>query len=88
MVVLADGLDRHVAGVYVLLLRRHGELWLVARAAVLAGEGEQIIGCAADVMIRVGVVLTALLLLFSPSALQWLGAQEPASADNSGPDTR
>ena len=34
------------------------------------------------------VALTALLLLFSPSALQWLGAQEPASADNSGPDTR
>lgn len=34
------------------------------------------------------VALTALLLLFSPSALQWLGAQDPASADNSGPDTR
>jgi peptidoglycan/LPS O-acetylase OafA/YrhL len=34
------------------------------------------------------VALTALLLLFSPSALQWLGAQDPASADSSGPDTR
>ncbi|MGE2713237.1 hypothetical protein ACQI4L_04175 [Mycolicibacterium litorale] len=35
-----------------------------------------------------GVALTALLLLFSPSALQWLGAQDSASADSSGPDTR
>ncbi|BBY17168.1 hypothetical protein [Mycolicibacterium litorale] len=34
------------------------------------------------------VALTALLLLFSPSALQWLGAQDPASAESSGPDTR
>jgi hypothetical protein len=35
------------------------------------------------------VALATLALLFSPSALQWLSAQEsPASADNSGPDTR
>ena len=37
------------------------------------------------------VALVALALLFSPSALQWLGAQgsrDSASADNSGPDTR
>jgi hypothetical protein len=40
------------------------------------------------------VVLAVLILLFSPSALQWAGAQdspaaaEDASADNSGPDTR
>jgi hypothetical protein len=34
------------------------------------------------------VALVTLVLLFSPSALQWLGAQDPASADNSGPDTR
>ncbi|WP_197374123.1 hypothetical protein [Mycolicibacterium baixiangningiae] len=34
------------------------------------------------------VALSALLLLFSPSALEWLGAQDSASADNSGPDTR
>jgi peptidoglycan/LPS O-acetylase OafA/YrhL len=34
------------------------------------------------------IALTALLLLFSPSALQWLGAQDSASADNSAPDTR
>ena len=40
------------------------------------------------------VALITLVLLFSPSAVQWLGAQdyEPghddASADNSGPDTR
>jgi peptidoglycan/LPS O-acetylase OafA/YrhL len=33
------------------------------------------------------VALVTLVLLFSPSALQWL-AQDPASADNSGPDTR
>jgi hypothetical protein len=32
--------------------------------------------------------LITLALLFSPSALQWLGAQDSASADNSGPDTR
>jgi hypothetical protein len=40
--------------------------------------------------IPIGVVaLATLALLFSPSALQWLGAQDkPASADNSGPDTR
>jgi hypothetical protein len=35
------------------------------------------------------VALIALGLLFSPSALQWLAAQDsPASADNSGPETR
>jgi hypothetical protein len=34
------------------------------------------------------VALVTLGLLFSPSALQWLGAQDSASADNSGPDTR
>jgi hypothetical protein len=39
--------------------------------------------------VPVGVVaLITLGLLFSPSALQWLGAQDSASADNSGPDTR
>lgn len=36
------------------------------------------------------IAVATLLLLFSPSALQWLGAQDSASAnaDNSGPDTR
>jgi hypothetical protein len=37
------------------------------------------------------VAVAALVLLFSPSALQWASAtaaQDPASADNSGPDTR
>jgi hypothetical protein len=39
--------------------------------------------------IPVGVVALATLgLLFTPSTLQWLGAQDPASADNSEPDTR
>lgn len=39
--------------------------------------------------IPVGLVALATLgLLFSPSTLQWLGAQDSASADNSGPDTR
>jgi hypothetical protein len=40
--------------------------------------------------IPVGVVaLATLALLFAPSTLQWLGTQDsPASADNSGPDTR
>ncbi|WP_299556668.1 hypothetical protein [uncultured Mycolicibacterium sp.] len=33
------------------------------------------------------VALAALVLLFSPSALEWLG-QDSASADNAGPDTR
>ncbi len=33
------------------------------------------------------VALVTIGLLFSPSALQWL-AQDPARADNSGPDTR
>ena len=34
------------------------------------------------------VALVTLVLLFSPSAVQWLGAHDSASADNSGPDTR
>jgi hypothetical protein len=34
------------------------------------------------------VAFITLGLLFSPSTLQWLGAQDSASADNSGPDTR
>lgn len=34
------------------------------------------------------VAVLALVLLFSPSTLQWLSAQGPARADNSGPDTR
>ncbi len=35
------------------------------------------------------VALITLVLLFSPSTLQWLGAQDSsANADNSGPDTR
>ena len=40
--------------------------------------------------VPVGVVaLITLVLLFSPSAVQWLAAQDgSASADNSGPDTR
>ncbi|BBZ27230.1 hypothetical protein MMAD_15250 [Mycolicibacterium madagascariense] len=33
------------------------------------------------------VAVAALALLFSPSAVQWL-SQDPASADNSSPDTR
>lgn len=39
--------------------------------------------------IPVGLVaIVTLVLLFSPSAVAWLGAQDSASADNSGPDTR
>jgi peptidoglycan/LPS O-acetylase OafA/YrhL len=39
--------------------------------------------------IPIGVVaLATLVLLFSPSALQWANGQDSASADNSGPDTR
>lgn len=35
------------------------------------------------------VAVVTLVLLFSPSTIQWLGAEDsPASADNSGPDTR
>jgi peptidoglycan/LPS O-acetylase OafA/YrhL len=34
------------------------------------------------------VALVTLVLLISPSAQQWAAAQDPASADNSGPDTR
>jgi len=62
MVVLSYGLDRHVAGVHRLLLRRHRELWLgVASTSILAGERQQIIGRAADVMVGVWVVLRTLL---------------------------
>lgn len=48
------------------------------------GSGQWVAG------IAVAVVAAAVLgLLFSPSALQWAGAQDsPASADNSGPETR
>jgi hypothetical protein len=39
--------------------------------------------------IPVGVVaLVTLVLLFSPSAVAWLGGQDSARADNSEPDTR
>ena len=34
------------------------------------------------------VAVATLVLLFSPSALQWAAGQGTASADNSGPDTR
>jgi hypothetical protein len=34
------------------------------------------------------VAIATLALLFSRSTLEWLGAQDSASADNSGPDTR
>lgn len=34
------------------------------------------------------IAVAALVLLFSPSTLEWLGAQDSASADNSGPETR
>jgi hypothetical protein len=34
------------------------------------------------------VAVVALVLLFSPSTLEWLSAQGSASADNSGPETR
>jgi glucose dehydrogenase len=34
------------------------------------------------------VAAVTVVLLFSPSALEWLGTQDSASADNSGPDTR
>ncbi len=39
--------------------------------------------------IPVGLVaVLTLVLLFTPSTLEWLGTQDSASADNSGPDTR
>lgn len=52
------------------------------------GSGQWLAGGAVAVM-----ALAILALLFSPSALQWAGAQDSpvadeASADNSGPDTR
>ncbi|BBX04127.1 hypothetical protein BST36_17835 [Mycolicibacterium moriokaense] len=51
---------------------------------VAAGSGQWAAGIAVAV-----VALAILGLLFSPSALQWAGAQDsPASADNSGPETR
>ncbi len=34
------------------------------------------------------VALVTLALMFSPSALEWVRAQDPASADKPGPDTR
>jgi uncharacterized membrane protein (DUF2068 family) len=34
------------------------------------------------------VAVLALVLLFSPSTLRWLSAQDSARADNSGPETR
>jgi hypothetical protein len=34
------------------------------------------------------VAVVTVVLLFSPSTLEWLGTQDSASADNSGPDTR
>ena len=50
---------------------------------IAVGSGQWLYG------IPVGIVaLVTLVLLFSPSAVQWLGAQDSASADNSGPDTR
>ena len=60
-----------------------GVAWYVG-----VGSGQWLPGVAIAV-----VVLAVLALLFSPSALQWAGAQdspaaEDASADNSGPDTR
>jgi peptidoglycan/LPS O-acetylase OafA/YrhL len=49
------------------------------------GSGQWVPGVALAVM-----SLAVLVLLFSPSALQWAAAQDSpeASADNSGPDTR
>ena len=39
--------------------------------------------------VPIGIVaLIALVLLFTPATLQWMGAQDSASADNSGSDTR
>jgi hypothetical protein len=50
---------------------------------IAVGSGQWLYG------VPVGVVaLVTLVLLFSPSAVQWLGAQDPANSDNSGPDTR
>ncbi|OBB04221.1 hypothetical protein A5662_11365 [Mycobacteriaceae bacterium 1482268.1] len=52
---------------------------------IAVGSGQWVYG------VPVGIVaLITLALLFSPSAVQWLGSQDPdsASADNSGPDTR
>lgn len=55
-----------------------GVAWYVG-----TGSGQRLAG----VLVAV-VVLAVLALLFSPSALQWAAAQDSASADNSGPDTR
>ncbi len=60
-----------------------GVAWYVG-----VGSGQWLAGVAVAV-----VALAILALLFSPSALQWAGAQDSlvadeASADNSGPDTR
>ncbi len=51
---------------------------------VAVGSGRWLPGGAVAV-----IAVAILALLFSPSALQWAGAHDsPASADNSGPDTR
>jgi hypothetical protein len=55
-----------------------GVAWYVG-----TGSGQWLAGVVVAV-----VVLAVLALLFSPSALQWATAQDSASADNSGPDTR
>jgi hypothetical protein len=61
-----------------------GVAWYVG-----VGSGQGVPGAAIAI-----TVLAVLALLFSPSALQWAAAQggpvsdDPASADNSGPDTR
>ncbi|WP_099038905.1 hypothetical protein [Mycobacterium neglectum] len=55
-----------------------GVAWYVG-----TGSGQWLAGVVVAV-----VVLAVLALLFSPSALQWAAAQDSASADNSGPDTR
>jgi hypothetical protein len=65
------------------------QLLLLPVAWYLAvGSGQWVYGIAVGI-----VALITLVLLFSPSAVQWLGAQDSAdgsaaSADNSGPDTR
>ena len=60
-----------------------GVAWYVG-----VGSGQWVPG-----VVMAVVVLAALALLFSPSALQWAAGQgspaaDSASADNSGPDTR
>jgi hypothetical protein len=55
-----------------------GVAWYVG-----VGSGQWLAGA-----LVAAVVLAGLGLLFSPSALQWAAAQDSASVDNSGPDTR